>query len=147
MIPGCRKTRHRMEGERLIDKAGPAAKLPIAVLSGDDGAYFARSPLVERQRPPQLDIDDLDGARIRTPQPCRGERHLEDGGGGKYRHALDRMIGEPRQHFRIEMVEPERHRTLLPKAEQRMVEGRVHRIGAFDRPLEPEALFLPRIKR
>src|SRR5579863_9411575 len=57
------------------------------------------------------------------------------------------MVGEPRQHFRIEMVEPERYRPLLPKPEQRMVEGWVDRIGDLDRPLEPEALLLPRIQR
>ncbi len=146
-VPGGRETRHRMERQRLIRKTGPAAQLPIAILSGHDGAYFARPPLVEGQRSTQLDIDDFDGARIRAAQPRRGERHLEDRGGGQHRHALDGMIGQPGQHFRIEMVEPERYRPLLPKAEQRMVEGRIDRIGAFDRPLEPEALLLPRIQR
>ncbi len=146
-IPGRRKTRHRMEGQRLIRKAGPAAQLPIAILSGYDSAYFARPALVEGQGPAQLDIDDLDGARIRAPQPRRGERHLEDRGGGQHRHALDRMIGQPGQHFRIEMVEPERYRPLLPKAEQRMVEGRIYRIDALDRPLKREALLLPRVQR
>ena len=46
-VPGCRETRHRMEGQRLIGKAGPTAQLPIAILSGHDSAYFARPPLVE----------------------------------------------------------------------------------------------------
>src|SRR5260370_38739499 len=45
------------------------------------------------------------------------------------------------------MVEPERYRPLLPKAEKRMVERRIYRIGGLDCPLEPEALLLPGIKR
>src|SRR5260370_4569069 len=68
-IPGRRKTRHRMEGQRLIRKAGPAAQLPIAILSGHDSAYFARPPLVEAQGPAQLHTDSFHAPPLRAPHP------------------------------------------------------------------------------
>ena len=53
---------------------------------------------------------------------------------------FDRVIGKPGQRLRIEMIDPERNRSGLPIAEQRMLEWRIDQRDIFDRVLEPEAL-------
>ena len=56
------------------------------------------------------------------------------------------MVGYPRQHFRVEMVDPALHRTALTKAEERVLEGGIHQIGGLDRAAKPKALALPGVE-
>ena len=57
------------------------------------------------------------------------------------------MVADPRQHLIVEMVDPARYRTALTKAEKRVLEGRIYRIGALGRQAKPEALAVPRVER
>src|ERR1700730_7788424 len=45
------------------------------------------------------------------------------------------------------MVDPARYRAALTKAEKRVLEGRIYRIGTLGRKAKPEALAIPRIER
>jgi hypothetical protein len=45
------------------------------------------------------------------------------------------------------MVDPARDRAALTKAEKRVLEGRIYRIGTLSRKAKPEALAIPRIER
>ena len=136
-----------MSRQRFVRQARATAELPIVLVSAQHGAQLARMPGIERQRAAQLDIGDLKGLSAWALRPYRRQRHFENGGGRQYRHALDRMIGEPRQHFGVEMIQPERHRPRLPKSEQRMRVGRIGQVRAFDRMRKPAAFSLPRIER
>ena len=136
-----------MDRQRLARQSRAARQLPVAVVGDERRAQLAHPPFVERQRAAHFDIEGFQHRGIRPAPARRGERGFEDRSGREDRHAFDRMVGDPRQHLLVEMVEPMRHRPALTEAEQRVVERRVLRIVGLDRLVEPEPLALPRIER
>src|SRR5207237_2352558 len=59
-LAGVEDARYGMARWRLIRKAWAAAQLPIAPLRSERSPHFARSPGIEGQRAPHLDIGQLD---------------------------------------------------------------------------------------
>jgi hypothetical protein len=123
------------------------AQLPVAVLRGDDAAHLPRVTFFEGQGSPQLDIDDFQRPRVGPPEARRRQRHFEDRGCRQHRNAFNGMVAKPRQELGIEVIEPKRHRALLPETEERMIEDRVDEIGVLDRALKPEPVAIPHVKR
>ena len=146
-IGGHRDPADGMDGQRLARQSRAAGQFPVAIVGDDGRAQLAHMPFVERQRAAHFDIEGFQHRGFRPAPARRGERGFEDRSGRQDRHAFDRVVGEPRQHLLVQMVEPMRHRPALTEAEQRVVERRALRIVGLDRLVEPEPLALPRIER
>ena len=141
------ETSNRMNRKRFVRQARAARQLPIAFLGADHGAHLAHSTLVEWQRAAHFEIAQFEYGRVRPLRSRSGASHLQNSSRRKDRHALDRMVADPRQHLLVEVVDPARYRTALTKTEKRVLERRIYRIGALGREAEPEALTIPRIER
>src|SRR5262249_35006705 len=90
---------------------------------------------------------DFEPRRIR-PAPSRScERHFQNSRRRQHGHAFDRMIGDPREHLLVEMIEPTGRRTALAEPEQRVVKRRIDEIGSFGCSGEPKSLPVPGIER
>jgi hypothetical protein len=56
------------------------------------------------------------------------------------------MVGDPREHLLVEMIEPTGRRTALAEPEKRMVKRRIDEISIFGRSGEPKPLPIPGIE-
>src|SRR6202043_1262088 len=105
-------------------------QLPIAFLGADHGAHLTHSAFVEWQGTAHFEIAQFEYGRLRPLHSRSGASHLQNRGRRKDRHALDCMVADPRQHLLVEVVDPARYWTALTKAEKRVLERRICRIGA-----------------
>ena len=141
------ETSNSMNRERFVRQPRAARQLPIAILGADHRAHLPHSTFVEWQRASHFKIAQFEYRRLRPLQSRSGAGHLQNPSRGKDRHALDRVVADPRQHLIVEMIDPPRYRAALTKAEKRVLERRFYRIGGLGRDAKPEALAIPRIER
>ena len=79
-VAGRRQSRHGVQGRQVVGETRAARQFPIPVLADFAAADLAGPPVLEGQRPAQLDIADIDrrrhpgGAAAPRPAPSRRPR-------------------------------------------------------------------------
>ncbi len=136
-----------MYGPGLVLQSRSRGDGKLPVVAGDSGPYGPGLPGDQRQRPVDLEVEDVERLRPGMAAPRGGQHHGDDAGGGQHRRTAGDVIGKPGLHRDVEMGLPLIRRRAGKGAEKREVLGRADQVGRLFSARQPEDLALPWIVR